>query len=166
MLARARDETDDAGISYAKADLEHLDLPARSFDLAYSSLALHYIENLEGLLAGVQAALVPGGRLIFSVEHPIVTAPTSPGWSVDGAGRRIWTVDGYLDEGPRKTDWLAKGVIKQHRMIGTYIDLLVRSGFSLSHVNEWGPSHEQVAAHPDWADERQRPPFLLVACSR
>jgi SAM-dependent methyltransferase len=166
MLARAKAETHDAAISYAKADLEHLDLPSRAFDLAYSSLALHCIENLPGLLAGVRAALVPGGGLIFSVEHPIFTAPANPGWSVDAAGRRIWPLDGYLDEGPRKTDWLAKGVIKQHRTIGTYVNLLVRSGFSLSHVDEWGPSHEQVAARPDWADERQRPPFLLVACSR
>ena len=133
MLARAKAETHDAAISYAKADLEHLDLPSRSFDLAYSSLALHYIENLEGLLAGMRAALVPGGGLIFSVEHPIFTAPANPGWSVDAAGRKIWPVDGYLDEGPRKTDWLAEGVIKQHRTIGTYVNLLIRSGFSLSH---------------------------------
>jgi SAM-dependent methyltransferase len=90
MLARAKAETHDAAISYAKADLEHLDLPSRSFDLAYSSLALHYIENLEGLLAGMRAALVPGGGLIFSVEHPIFTAPANPGWSVDAAGRKIW----------------------------------------------------------------------------
>lgn len=166
MLARARAETRDAAISYAKADLEHLDLPSLSFDLAYSSLALHYIENLEGLLAQVRAALVPGSRLIFSVEHPIFTAPANPGWSVDAAGRRIWPVDGYLNEGPRQTDWLAKGVIKQHRTIATYVNLLAGSGFSLSHIDEWGPTHEQVAAHPDWADERQRPPFLLVACSR
>ena len=121
-----------------EADLEHLDLPSRSFDLAYSSPALHYIENLPGLLAGVRAALVPGGGLIFSVEHPIFTAPANPGWSVDAAGRRIWPLDGYLDEGPRETDWLAKGVIKQHRTIGTYVNLLVGSGLSLSHVDEWG----------------------------
>jgi SAM-dependent methyltransferase len=166
MLARARAEGHDAAISYAKADLEHLDLPAGSFELAYSSLALHYIVNLQGLLTRVQAALVPGGILIFSVEHPIFTAPTNPGWSVDSAGRKTWPVDGYLDEGPRSTDWLAKGVIKQHRTIGTYVDLLLRSGFSLSHVDEWGPSDAQVAARPEWADERQRPPFLLVACRR
>jgi SAM-dependent methyltransferase len=48
MLARAKAETHDAAISYAKADLEHLDLPSRSFDLAYSSLALHYIEISKG----------------------------------------------------------------------------------------------------------------------
>lgn len=166
MLARARAETWDAAISYVKADLEHFEAAPGPFDLVYSSLALHYIENLAGLLRGVHAALVTGGRLIFSVEHPIFTAPGNPGWSVDAAGHKTWPVDRYLDEGPRSTDWLAKGVIKQHRTIGTYLDLLLRTGFALAHLDEWAPSEEQVASHPDWADERQRPPFLLVACTR
>ena len=91
---------------------------------------------------------------------------TSSGWSVDAAGRRAWPVTGYLDEGPRSTDWLAKGVIKQHRTIATYVNLLIGEGLALSHLGEWGPSADQVAAHPEWANERQRPPFLLVACRR
>jgi len=57
-------------------------------------------------------------------------------------------------------------VIKQHRTIGTYIDLLLRAGFTILHVNEWGPSPEQIASCPDWANERLRPPFLLMACGR
>jgi hypothetical protein len=71
-----------------------------------------------------------------------------------------------LDEGPRSTDWLAKGVIKQHRTLATYINMLIRLGFVISHVEEWGPTEEQIAAQPNWADERQRPPFLIVAASR
>jgi SAM-dependent methyltransferase len=162
MLARAKAETHDPAISYSRADMEHLDLSAGSFDLAYSSLALHYIENLARLMATVRAAIVPGGKLIFSVEHPIVTAPAEPGWSVDSAGRKTWPVNGYLAEGPRSTDWLAKGVIKQHRTLATYVNLLVRSGFATPHVEEWAPTEEQVISQPEWADERQRPPFLLV----
>jgi SAM-dependent methyltransferase len=166
MLARAKAETHDAAISYVRADLERFAIPRGAFDLAYSALALHYVENLEALLAGVHSGLVPGGRLVFSVEHPIFTAPANPGWSVDAAGHATWPVDRYLDEGPRSTDWLARGVIKQHRTIGTYVNLLIRTGFAISHLDEWGPSEEQVASRPDWARERQRPPFLLVACSR
>ncbi len=109
---------------------------------------------------------MPGGSLVFSVEHPIYTAPADPGWLVADAGRKVWPVDRYLDEGPRSTDWLAKGVIKQHRTLATYINLLLRSGFALSHVEEWGPTEEQIAARPQFADERQRPPFLLVAARR
>jgi SAM-dependent methyltransferase len=166
MLARAKAETDDAAIAYARADLEHLTVAPATFDLAYSSLALHYIEDLPGLLARVHAALVPGGRLVFSVEHPIFTAPSRPGWSIDAAGHRTWPVDSYLAEGPRSTDWLGRGVIKQHRTIATYLRLLVGSGFSLSDIDEFGPSVEQMAAHPDWVGERQRPAFLLVACQK
>ncbi len=166
MLARAKAATADPAITYRRADLEHLDLPGASFDLAYSSLALHYIEDLAGLLARVHGALVPGGHLVFSVEHPIFTAPSRPSWSLEADDRRTWPVDGYLAEGPRVTDWLARGVIKQHRMLGTYLNLLLRLGFALSHVEEWGPTEEQIAAQPAWADERQRPPFLLVAARR
>ncbi|HTZ79039.1 MAG TPA: class I SAM-dependent methyltransferase [Stellaceae bacterium] len=166
MLARARAETSDAAITYARVDLERPELAPAAFDLVYSSLALHYIAALDGLLAAVHRALVSGGRLVFSVEHPIYTAPSAPGWSTDAAGRKSWPVDGYLDEGPRSTDWLAKGVIKQHRTIAGYVNLLLRAGFTLARLEEWGPTAEQIAARPNLADEHRRPPFLLIAAQR
>ena len=162
MLARATAETHDPAIVYVRADLERLELPAAGFDLAYSSLAFHYVEDLAGLLTRVHAALAPGGALVFSVEHPLCTARATRMVGRRG-GRTTWPVAGYLDEGPRSTDWLAAGVIKQHRTIATYVDLLLRAGFALAHLDEWGPSPEQIASHPEWANERQRPPFLLVA---
>ena len=166
MLARARATTTDAAISYLKADIASAELPQAAFNLAYSSLALHYVEDLGGLLAKVQRALTPGGQLIFSVEHPIFTAPTQPGWSVGVSGKKAWPVDNYLCEGPRSTDWLAKGVIKQHRTMATYVNLLLRLGFTLSHIEEWGPTDDQIAARPPLEDERQRPMFLLVSARR
>lgn len=166
MLARARATTQDSTITYVRADMEHLELPPESFDLAYSSLALHYIEHLDALMAAVYRSLVPAGRLVFSVEHPIYTAPADPRWGFDAAGRKAWPVNGYLDEGPRSTDWLTKGVIKQHRTLATYVNLLLARGFAISHVVEWGPTQEQIASQPNWADERQRPPFLFVAAGR
>jgi hypothetical protein len=46
------------------------------------------------------------------------------------------------------------------------MNLLLRLGFALMHVEEWGPTDAQIAVQPDWADERQRPPFLLVAARK
>jgi SAM-dependent methyltransferase len=166
MLERARADTNDAAVRYEKADLEHLGLPEASFDLVYSSLALHYVERLPELLATVHRGLKPDGALVFSVEHPIYTAPTHPGWFTDTSGHKTWPIDGYLNEGPRTTDWLTRGVIKQHRTIGAYVTLLLRQGFILTHLEEWGPTDAQIAARPALADERQRPPFLLVAARR
>jgi hypothetical protein len=108
----------------------------------------------------------PGGSLVFSAEHPIYTAPAEPKWSLDAGGHKIWPVDHYLDEGPRATDWLAPGVIKQHRTIATTINLLLRVGFAISHLEEWGPSEAQIRAQPSFADERHRPPFLIVAAKK
>ena len=67
MLARARAFGHDATITYARQDLETLELPAGAFDLAYSSLALHYIRDLGALLASVHASLVPCGFFFFSL---------------------------------------------------------------------------------------------------
>lgn len=163
MLARAASSTSDAAIRYSRVDLEKLDLPAACCDLAYSSLTFHYIEDLSGLFGMIQRALVAGGRLIFSMEHPIYMAPSHPGWSVGADGRKTWPIDGYLREGPRTTDWLAKGVVKQHRTIGTTLNGLIAAGFTIRHVEEWAPTTAQIQARPERAQELERPMFLLIA---
>ncbi len=164
MLARAREMTPDSAVRYVLGDLETAEIAPGAWNVIYSSLALHYIVDLAGLFARAHAGLRPGGRLVFSVEHPLFTAPTNPGW-LEQDGRKVWPVDGYLSEGPRSTNWLAPGVIKQHRGIGTYVSLLLAAGFRLEHLVEWGPSPEQIADNPVWSIERDRPPFLLVSAS-
>ncbi|WJF89069.1 class I SAM-dependent methyltransferase [Paraburkholderia bonniea] len=169
MLQRAQAlSTSDAhrAITYAQADLEALALPANTFDLAYSSLALHYIKNLPGLLRNLHQALVPDGSLVFSIEHPIFMAPANPQWLTDAQGIKTWPVNGYQREGPRVTNWLADGVIKQHRTLGTLLNQLIDTGFMLTHLNEWGPSAADLAARPELAEECERPMLLLVSARR
>ncbi|NMX69447.1 class I SAM-dependent methyltransferase [Pseudomonas sp. WS 5111] len=166
MLARAKEMTSSSAITYAIADLEQLDLPGAAYDLAYSSLAFHYIADLPGLFARIHRALKPGVWLVFSIEHPIFMAPRQPGWQVDEQGRRSWPLDSYQLEGPRVTDWLAKGVIKQHRTLGTLLNLLIKAGLSLGHIEEWGPSAADLVARPELAEELERPMMLLVAAQR
>ena len=47
--------------------------------------------------------------------------------------------------------------------MGTTLNALIALGFTITHVEEWGPTAEQIAALPELAEERERPPFLLVA---
>jgi SAM-dependent methyltransferase len=166
MLAKAKVDTADAAIAYRRADLETVELPRDAFDLVYSSLTVHYIESLKRLVSEVHASLVPGGSFVFSAEHPIYTAPHEPGWSEDATGGKSWPVDHYLEEGRRSTNWLANGVVKYHRTIGTYVNILLRLGFTLAHVEEWGPTDAQIAALPNLADERHRPTIMLMAARR
>jgi SAM-dependent methyltransferase len=166
MLARARAETADPAITYAIADLDSLSLADRSFDLAYSSLAFHYVEDAARLFASIHRALAPGGRLVFSTEHPVYMAPSKPGWSVTEDGRKTWPVDRYFVEGARTTDWLSPGVVKHHRTIGTTLNLLIEAGFRITRVVEFCPTASQIARTPALAEEIERPMFLLVAAQR
>jgi SAM-dependent methyltransferase len=163
MLARARAQTQDPGVSYDLADIEHLALPDGSFDLVYSSLTLHYIADLGAVCMTIWRLLATGGRLVFSVEHPLFTAPRDPGWRTDRDGTRVWPVNDYLLEGRRVTDWIQPGIVKYHRTVASYVNTLLAHGFHLVRLEEWGPNHQQIVEHPELADEVHRPPFLLLA---
>jgi len=129
-------------------------------------LALHYIVDLAGLLGRIHAALAPGGRLVVHMEHPIFMAPSRPGFAKDGKGRRAWPLDRYLEEGPRTTNWLAPGVVKQHRMLSTTLNHVMGAGFTLERLEEWWPSDAAIAQTPQMAEERDRPMFLFFAARR
>jgi SAM-dependent methyltransferase len=165
MIARAKIETASPAVRYEIADLDTLDLPQGAFDLAYSSLAFHYIADFDRLVRIVHAAHTPGASFVFTIEHPIYMAPSHPDWAEVG-GRQVWPLDDYLVEGRRTTDWLAEGVVKHHRTLGTTLNALVAAGFVIRHVEEWRPSEAQLAEHPEWRAELNRPMFLLIACAR
>ncbi len=166
MIARAKADTNDVGITYEIADLEQLVLPQAAFGFAYSSLALHHIVDFARLVRVVHSALTPGAHVVFTIEHPIYMASSHPVWSTDQGGRKIWPVNRYAIEGARVTDWLAKGVVKQHRMLGTTLNALIDAGFRLHHVQEWSPTAKQVADNPDLADELERPMMVLIKAER
>ena len=92
-------------------------------------------------------------------------APSHPGWQ-DEDGRKIWPLDRYSAEGERTTDWLAKGVVKYHRTLGTTLNALIDVGFAIRRVVEWSPTEEQVAEHSTLAEERDRPMMVIISAGR
>lgn len=166
MIDKAITDTSNDAITYEIANLDNLELPEASFEFAYSSLAFHYIENFKKLMVTIHRALVPDSDLVFTIEHPIYMAPTNPKLTTDTEGHRIWPLDRYFVEGRRVTDWLAKGVAKQHRTMSTTLNTLIDTGFTIRHVEEWVPTVQQLQEHPDWAEELDRPMFLLISAHR
>ncbi|RCV52096.1 class I SAM-dependent methyltransferase, partial [Marinitenerispora sediminis] len=144
-----------------------------SADLVVSSLALHYVADYTGLVARIATWLRPGGRLVFSVEHPVCTArDPMAGWVRAGragdAGHddRVWAVDDYADEGPRTQTWFVDGVLKYHRRVSTLVNGLLAAGLALLAVVEPVPDPDEVDRRPDLADELRRPSFLMLAAQR
>lgn len=168
MLAVAREKiqghADLSGrIQYRRAAIEDLDLPENSFDLVLSSLALHYVEDYNGVVERVRRWLRPGGMFVFTVEHPVFTAEGSQDW-VYGENGEIdhFPVDNYYWEGKRTAHFLGASVTKYHRTVTTYVETLLRAGFTLRHLCEPMPP-ESMRGLPGMADEMRRPMMLIVA---
>lgn len=166
MLAEAQRQTDDAAVQYVRSAIEDYRPAPQAFELIASSLVLHYIEDFTGVVANAWTALVPGGRLVFSIEHPLCTAALR-GWVTDAAGVRLhWPLDRYRDEGPRRSRWFVDNVLKYHRTLETYMNTLIDQGFAIRRVLEPAALPERIALRPELADESRRPPFLLIAAEK
>lgn len=166
MIARAKADTSDPAITYRIADLEVLELPQASFDLAYSALTFHYIEDFDRLVRMVHRSLTPGSHFVFTIEHPIYMAATHPRWWNDADGRKTWPVNRYAMEGERRTNWFTDGVLKYHRTIGTTLNTLIATGFSIRHMEEFAPTAEQINDNPGLAKELERPMMMLISAQR
>jgi len=166
MLDRARAETDAESVEYRRGDLDALDLEPRSADVVFSSLTLHYVHDLARLLSTVAGSLTPGGSLVFSVEHPIFSAPTVQELATRPDGSRFWPLDHYLVEGERVRHWFVDGVVKEHRTVATYVNSLIDAGLAVARLVEWGPSLADVESRPELADELHRPWFLLLSATK
>jgi SAM-dependent methyltransferase len=166
MLADAERRGPGLPIRYERADLETYVPTAGAYDLVFSSLAVHYLADFDLFASRVHAALKPGGRFVFSMEHPIFAARSKPDFIRHQDGRLLGVVDDYLREGERITNWIADGVVKYHRLISTTINTLQRHGLRLDQIDEWAATDADLVAHPEWAEERYQPMFLLFATSR
>ena len=167
MLERAIADTRSDRVAYQQADLDEVELEDESCDVVFSSLALHYVEDLDRLLGNVGAATAAGGSLVFSVEHPIYSAPSSQQFETSDGGDRVWPLNNYLVEGRRVTNWFVDGVVKQHRTVATYLNSVIGAGFVVQHVLEFGIADPAPETGPGSdTDDRHRPWFLIVQAIR
>ena len=68
MIALAKENYPE--IKFTTASSENLPYPENSFDLAASSLVMHYLEDLQPTLVEIARVLKPAGSFIFSMHHP------------------------------------------------------------------------------------------------
>ena len=166
MLEVARAKTSFPQVEYVRSAIEDLDFPQESFDVVFSSLAIHYLEDFPEFVKKVRGWLKPGGDFVFSVEHPIFTAYGSQDWYYNEAGKILhFPVDNYFYEGKREARFLGEDVVKYHRTLTTYLDTLLTGGFSLRRVKEPQPP-ERMLDIPGMKDELRRPMMLLVAANK
>lgn len=143
------------------ANIEEWDYPSNAFDLVVSRLAFHYIKDIEAVFNQIHEAIIPGGRLLFSVEHPVITS-CDRAWQGNGL-RQEWTVDNYFNTGQRITSWMGGQVVKYHRTIEDYFVGLQRAGFVVETIREATPQRERFEQEAAFQRRQRIPLFLIMA---
>lgn len=97
------------------------------FDDAIASLVLHYLQDWSAPLAELRRLLRPAGRLLLSVNHPLVYPTVNPG--ADYFAVTQWT-DEYTFDGrtTELTFW--------HRPLHAMTDAFTSAGFRLRSLGE------------------------------
>lgn len=137
--------------------------PAATFDVVVARLVLHYVADLPKVFTQIYFTLRPGGRCIFSVEHPVITS-CDRGWPA-GSQRQDWVVDRYFETGLRITNWMGGTVQKYHHTVEDYFGALQQTGFCVEQLRESKPQRKLFLDATDY-ERRQRIPLFLFLAGR
>lgn len=165
MLSVAKSESASPEIEYLNMSMTDISKLGEKFDLIYSSLAFHYVEDFEAFAKDMFSILNDGGRLLFSQEHPIITATVDGNghFNKDENGKRIsYTFSNYNEPGERKVHWYVDGVVKYHRTFSGIMNALTKAGFIIEEVCEPVPEDWAIEKLPTIVDEYIKPTFLIV----
>ena len=166
MLQVARTKNARKGVEYRQCGIEEYNYPEKSFDVVLSSLALHYIENLEPVFRNVYRTLREGGSFVLSMEHPVFTAQGPQDWMYDQQGRILcWPVDRYFLQGSREAVFLGCPVQKYHHTLTAIVNGLLDSGFCITRLVEPEPPASMMDL-PGMKDELRRPMMLLIRAQK
>ncbi|MFF0576430.1 class I SAM-dependent methyltransferase [Streptosporangium saharense] len=149
-----------------QADAEVLPFADGSFDLACSAFgALPFVADPGAVLSEVRRVLRPGGRLVFSVSHPIRWAfPDDPGPAGLTSDRSYFDRSPYVEIG---ADGEAS-YVEHHRTMADWVGHIVGSGLVLRGLTEpeWPRGHEREWG--GWSPLRGRllPGTAIFTCVR
>ncbi|WP_339257925.1 class I SAM-dependent methyltransferase [Paenibacillus sp. FSL R5-0713] len=161
MIQAANESVKGLNARIEQAFMEDWTYPAEVYDLVISRLAVHYIEDVEGLFRNIYDTLKENGTVVFSVEHPVITSTLQPSGT-----RTDWVVDQYFVEGFREQQWLGGSVKKMHRSIESYFMALQRAGFRVEHLRESTPQRAHFINEETYLRRQRIPLFLFLAARK
>ena len=170
MLACAVAHNGAPNIAYRRMAMEDIGELEGRFDLVTSSLAFDYVEDLRALLARVHGLLEDGGRLVFSMSHPMATAwdGTFDRFTRTESGERLYAnLRNYCVEGLRRVKWVEDDYEHYHRTMATLINSMIEAGFAIEECRESEASEALRARYPaKFGGTVHRPDFVFFRCAK
>jgi len=170
-------KTENPDLEFHEMNMEKLDFPDNSFDLAYSSLAIHYVDDWTVPLKEARRILRPNGKYIFSCGHPVDSAveyEIRDGFKYAVLGRKV-----NLETKQRKVygDYLAadgngikliEGTLAAadvrvyHRPFSKMVEQILDSGLKIEKVIEPQPTAGLKTVDPAIHEQLKRIPAFMV----
>jgi SAM-dependent methyltransferase len=141
--ARVLDERSGVRVDrLVQADAQAMPFGSSSYDVVVSAFgAIPFVADSAGVMREIARVLRPGGRLVFSVTHPIRWAfPDDPG------PRGLTLRQSYFDRTPyvEVDESGTASYVEHHRTLGDRVRELVAAGLTLVDLiePEWPDGHE------------------------
>lgn len=166
QLAHARElaSEHDEDIDFIEASVTDLPMVEdASYDLAFSAFAFQWVEDLSSCFSETHRILKPGGRLVFSVDHPLYRCldPDTGELTVS-----------YFTDSPRReySEKLDAEMVIYRRTVSDIVTALLDAGFSIEELREPGyenPDNYESEYGSFQPDRMARiPPTLVVAAQK
>lgn len=166
MIAEAKKINAYPSVEYYNIDMEDLSHIDEKFDVVYSSLAFHYVEDFNKLIYSIKNILNPNGILVFSQEHPLKTALIYSGKEqknkVELNEKHYYLISDYQNEGERNKIWNKVVVSKYHRTLSTILNTLIKNEFLLLDIRDSKLSADDKENYEKYLSELDCPSFLFV----
>ncbi len=156
------------GPVYGLAEAAALPVASDAFDAVVACLVFEHIDALDEAIGEVARVLVPGGRFVFLLNHPLLQTPGS-GWIDDqilDPPEQYWRIGPYLEEQATVEEVQPDIWVRfLHRPLSRYLNALADAGLVLEHMHEPAPPPGFLADAPEFV-EASRVPRLLALRTR
>jgi 2-polyprenyl-3-methyl-5-hydroxy-6-metoxy-1,4-benzoquinol methylase len=163
------------GICYSVGDGVELPFRASAFDAVTAFMSLMDVAEPELTLGEMARVVRPGGFVQFSILHPVVSTPIGR-WVQDESGARQARVVGdYFYQGPLTDTWTFSAapaemrdryqpftITYARRTLAGWLSAVLGAGLVIEAIAEPCADEQTAVAHPEVADTRIAPYFLIV----
>ena len=156
-------------IEYKVMSMNDIDKLEEKFDLVVSSLAIHYVEDYDGLCKKVYNILNDGGRFVFSCGHPMDSCAILRDYSNNFViinDKKYFLISDYNNEGKRISHWFVDGVETYHRNMSHLVNGLINAGFKLEHMAESYATDEIIKLKPKYIEQKDHSYYVYFKCKK
>jgi SAM-dependent methyltransferase len=174
-LARRREKTLRTGARFLRRNAARLDgLQSDHFDLVVAHMALMDIEDAGGTVREVARVLRPGGRFVFSINHPCFDVDLRSAWVIERAVYEdtvFRKVAGYRAEHTVRVPWKISEkemghTLAYHRPLPVYVRYLREAGLAVVRMEEPRPLPEAIRKSPQGPYMLEIPLHLVIEAVR